>query len=184
MDAIWRVTQTPDLHQRWDLRFTSIAYLPRRNDSEPQRFRYATRLGFGLEIEGSGETVGAQAADGTRTSALEFGSEDRRSLIRSGSGYWKYEQGSDEVRFITGYDYQVRWGVIGRTFDRLVLFSGVADVCEWFDDSTGRYRIEVAVTNRIWGPLFGYRGSFDVEWIDAPDGPPPSRRPRREERRE
>ncbi len=65
-----------------------------------------------------------------------------------------------------------------------MFFSGVADVCEWFDDAAGKYRIEVTVTNRTWGPLFGYRGSFDVEWIDAPDGPPASARPQREERRE
>lgn len=63
-------------------------------------------------------------------------------------------------------------------------FSGLADVCEWFDDATGKYRIDVAVNNRIWGPLFGYRGAFDVEWVDAPDGPPASVRPRRDERRE
>lgn len=63
-------------------------------------------------------------------------------------------------------------------------FSGVAEVCEWFDDSDGRYRIDVAVTNPVWGPLFGYRGSFDVEWIEAPDGPPAASRPKREERRE
>ncbi len=43
--------------------------------------------------------------------------------------------------------------------------SGVAEVCEWFDESSGRIRIEVNVKNRIWGPLFGYRGSFDVEWL-------------------
>ena len=120
MDEIWRLTQTPDLHERWDLRFTSIAYLNRSGNSESQRFRYSTRIGLGVEIEGWGETVGQRAADGTRMSALKFGSEDRRSLIRSGSGYWKYEQVKDEVRFITGYDYEVRWGVIGRTFDRLV----------------------------------------------------------------
>lgn len=65
-----------------------------------------------------------------------------------------------------------------------MFFSGVADVCEWFDDSTGRYQIQVDVANRIWGPLFGYRGSFDVEWIEAPNGPPESIRPKREERRE
>ena len=65
-----------------------------------------------------------------------------------------------------------------------LLFSGVADVCEWFDDATGRYRIDVAVNNRTWGPLFGYRGSFDVDWIDAPGGPPASARPKRDERRE
>lgn len=120
MDDVWRLTQTPELHERWDLRFTSITYLERASSSEPQRFRYATRIGLGVEIEGWGETVGERAADGTLSSALTFGSEDRRSLIHSGSGYWKYEPIDDGVRFITGYDYQVRWGVIGRTFDRLV----------------------------------------------------------------
>lgn len=65
-----------------------------------------------------------------------------------------------------------------------LFFSGVADVCEWFDDSTRRYQIQVSVINRIWGPLFGYRGSFDVEWIEAPAGPPEHVRPKREELRE
>jgi hypothetical protein len=65
-----------------------------------------------------------------------------------------------------------------------LFFSGVAEVCEWFDDATGRFQIRVEVTNPRWGPLFGYRGSFDVEWVDVPDGPPSSVLPRREERRE
>ena len=29
LDELWRRTQSPDLHQRWDLRFTRIDYLPR-----------------------------------------------------------------------------------------------------------------------------------------------------------
>ena len=45
-----------------------------------------------------------------------------------------------------------------------LFFSGVAEVCEWFDDPTGRFRIEVQVSNPRWGPLFGYAGSFEVEW--------------------
>ena len=122
LDELWHLTQTPHLHERWDLRFTSITYMERAGDSEPQRFRYATRIGFGAEIEGWGETVGERmpGAGGTGTSALKFGSEDRRALIRAGSGYWKYEQIEDEARFITGYDYEVRWGVFGRIFDRLL----------------------------------------------------------------
>jgi len=119
MDEIWHLSQTPNLHERWDLRFTSICHLDHRRASEPQRFLYATRIGFGLEIGGWGETAGERVDNLTRTSALTFGSEDRRSLIRVGSGYWRYEQGHDGVRFITGYDYQVRWGVLGRVFDRL-----------------------------------------------------------------
>ena len=39
MDALWSHTQTPALHERWDLRFSRIDYLPRNGESEPQRFR-------------------------------------------------------------------------------------------------------------------------------------------------
>jgi hypothetical protein len=119
LEEVWRRTQTPEVHERWDLRFTSISYLERAKDSDPQRFCYATCFGFGMEIEGWGETVGV-TEEGARSSALRFGSEDWRSLIRSGAGYWKYEQVGEEVRFITGYDYEVRWGAAGRLFDRLV----------------------------------------------------------------
>ena len=41
-----------------------------------------------------------------------------------------------------------------------MLFSGIADVREWYDDTTGCFRITVNVHNRVWGRLFGYRGSF------------------------
>ena len=64
-------------------------------------------------------------------------------------------------------------------------FSAVADVCEWFDESLGKFRIEVDVRNRIHGPVFGYRGSFDAEWnAIGPAGIPAGVKPRREERRE
>lgn len=66
-----------------------------------------------------------------------------------------------------------------------LLFSGIADVCEWYDDSIDKYRIEVNVTNRVWGPLFGYRGQFECEWQNvAGDEIPSDVKPIREERRE
>lgn len=66
-----------------------------------------------------------------------------------------------------------------------LLFSGIADVCEWYDEVTERFRIEVSVRNRAWGPLFGYSGSFTVEWREAEGGGiPEDVRPRRLERRE
>jgi hypothetical protein len=66
-----------------------------------------------------------------------------------------------------------------------LFFSGIADVCEWYDDALEKFRIDVRVTNRYWGPLFGYRGTFDVEWksMKAEDIPADIK-PRREERRE
>jgi hypothetical protein len=74
-------------------------------------------------------------------------------------------------------------GPVAFTFP--LLFSGVATVCEWYDDAPSQFRIEVSVHNRRWGPLFGYRGSFDVEWRPAPPGSTPRAiLPVREERRE
>jgi hypothetical protein len=118
---VWAKTQEPGQHERWDLRFSRITYLPRQSEHEPQRFLYSTRIGFGLVISGEGETVGETAtSDGSRTSALRFWSADSRSLILAGSGYWKYIEVPGGVRFITGYDYRTRFGLPGRAFDRVV----------------------------------------------------------------
>ena len=120
VDRIWQLTQDPKLHERWDLRFSRIQYLPRGSSTEPQRFLYETRLGFGLSIKGTGESVGYRALNnGDTTSSLEFASEDTKSLIRHGSGYWRYVPIENGLRFFTWYDYQVRFGVLGRLVDRL-----------------------------------------------------------------
>jgi len=120
LDELWRRTQEPELHQRWDLRFTSIEYLPRHDPAAPQRFRYATRVGFGVRIEGLGESVATNRdAAGAGASSLRFWSEDRKSLIREGAGFWRYEPAGDgTVWFVTGYDYEVRGGALGRLLDR------------------------------------------------------------------
>lgn len=74
-------------------------------------------------------------------------------------------------------------GPIGFTFP--TLFSGIAEVCEWFDEETNRFRIDVAVKNRAWGPLFGYSGWFETAWHDCSAADVPTDvRPVREERRE
>jgi hypothetical protein len=119
IDDLWEKSQEPKLHQRWDLRFSEIDYLPRQ-PGEAQKFLYATRIGAGMRIVGAGESTGERDNPvGQRTSALKFWSEDPKSLIESGSGYWKYIPSSAGVRFITWYDYQTRFGSIGRIIDRL-----------------------------------------------------------------
>ena len=57
--------------------------------------------------------------NGQRTSALKFWFDDTKSLIATGSGYWKYIPVKDGVRFITGYDYRTRFGAFGRFADKL-----------------------------------------------------------------
>lgn len=61
--------------------------------------------------------MGRSERSGERTSALRFWSADRKSLIREGSGYWRYAPTETGIRFITQYDYKVRFGVAGRVLD-------------------------------------------------------------------
>ncbi|MGW2300158.1 hypothetical protein [Streptomyces sp. NPDC001809] len=120
LETLWERTQDPDRHQRWDLRFTEIAYLPGTED-RPRHFRYATRVLPFLVVAGTGVSAGERhRAGGDRVSALRFSSPHPLSLIAEGSGYWRYVPTPDGVRFLTGYDYRPRWGRPGHLADRLV----------------------------------------------------------------
>lgn len=145
LECVWERTQDPAQHQRWDLRFTRIAYLPRA-EGEPQRFTYGVRVLPGLLVAGTGISAGERhRPDGTRTSALRFACAHPLSFLTEGRGYWRYVpceggragEGGWEgagswkggggragegggIRFLTGYDYEPRWGRPGRLADRLL----------------------------------------------------------------
>ncbi|TPG72340.1 DUF4166 domain-containing protein [Hymenobacter nivis] len=53
------------------------------------------------------------------------------------------------------------------TFRFPMLFSGLADVEEWYDDEADCYRIQVEVSNPVFGKLFGYYGSFRPTWREV-----------------
>jgi hypothetical protein len=156
---IWELTQHPNLHQRWDLRFTRIQFLPRSIPTEPQKFLYETRIGFGLSIEGTGESVGERLLDtGDATSSLKFASEDPKSLIADGSGYWRYVPQEDGLRFFTWYDYQVRFGIFGRVIDCTLFRPLIGWATAWsFDrlrlwaenDQTPESSLSFAIINAI-----------------------------------
>lgn len=64
------------------------------------------------------------------------------------------------------------------------LVAGHARVCEWFDTTEGMFHIDVRVSNRWFGPLFGYRGRFTTRYVDLNRAPAPaSVRPAKEETR-
>jgi hypothetical protein len=71
----------------------------------------------------------------------------------------------------------------GVGFDFPMAFSGVAEVCEWFDEAENNYKIKVEVANSVWGKLFGYHGKFQAQWKDASEVPP-DLLPKRVEKRE
>lgn len=72
-------------------------------------------------------------------------------------------------------------GIIGARFP--LLFSGVAEVREWWSEAEGRFRIDVSVGNPVWGRIFGYRGWF-AGGVERCDRVPERVRPVREEKRE
>ena len=120
LERVWELTQNPEMHQRWDLRFSRITYLPKASPDEPQRFLYETRIGFGAAIRGTGESVATKQTGGDTVSSLRFDSDDPKSLIREGAGYWRYVQTGGKLRFFTWYDYRVRFGIFGRAVDKVI----------------------------------------------------------------
>lgn len=117
IETVWRLTQDPVEHARWDARFSRI--VPTGEDADGRwRFRYE-RWMLIRTIRGTGISLGTrEAADGARTSALRFTTDDRLSPLRDGRGYWRYEPVDGGVRFITGYDYEPGWGSV---LDRILV---------------------------------------------------------------
>jgi DoxX-like family len=122
MEDLWDASQRPDQHEQWDLRFTSITYLPKENESDPQHFSYKTNVGIGVVVEGWGKSVGEfNGKGGSRTSSLHFGTDQQISIISEGKGYWKYIPNEKKtVTFLTQYDYDTRFGSVGDLIDTAI----------------------------------------------------------------
>ncbi|AOY15316.1 hypothetical protein BGI23_08970 [Bacillus sp. ABP14] len=117
MEKLWEYTQEPHIHTEWDARFTEISYLEKQ-EGEPQKFLYKTKIGFGLEIAGEGESIGEiRKETGERISSLKFWTDNTLSLIQIGRGYWKYTPCKEHIHFETQYDYDTRYGRIGNVID-------------------------------------------------------------------
>jgi hypothetical protein len=120
MERLWALSQDPELHSRWDLRFSRI--IPTNRDAGGLvSFRYEFRLPFHT-IKGTGTSLGHRLrADGQATSVLKFSTADALSPIGPGSGYWRYIPTDEGVRFITGYNYRPGLGVLGKLLDGQVI---------------------------------------------------------------
>ncbi|MFV2145263.1 MULTISPECIES: SRPBCC family protein [Isoptericola] len=115
-DRLWELTQDPEQHVRWDLRFSRIVPVGELPGGGT-RFRYERAVGPHT-IRGTGTSLGErQGPDGTCTSALRFDTDDRTSPLRDGRGYWRYVPVDGGTRFVTGYDYTPGFG---RAADRVL----------------------------------------------------------------
>jgi hypothetical protein len=117
IDSLWKLTQDPAQHERWDARFGRITYEPTEEGSA-QQLRYSVTVFPGITIAGIGECTAMRTSGrGVSVSGIRFASESKLSLLRSGNGYWRYEPVAGGVEFSTRYDYQVRWGRAGELLD-------------------------------------------------------------------
>lgn len=116
---MWRLTQDPASHARWDARFSDI--VPQRTRADgAQDFRYELDLVVHT-IRGTGVSLATkESSTGERTSALLFDTDDALSPLGTGRGYWRYVPTADGVRFRTGYDYTPGWGWLGRLVDPVI----------------------------------------------------------------
>jgi len=147
IEAVWQATQDTEQHPRWDARFSRITRIADLVGGG-YRFRYERRLP-GHVIVGTGISLGDKLrADGTRTSALRFDTDDRLSPLRSGRGYWRYVSTPEGVRFITGYDYTPGFG---RGVD-VILRPIVLWLTAWSFDRL-RIWLEEGVPPESWPPV-------------------------------
>jgi len=123
---VWRVTQDHRVHPMWDHRFSRIEMLADQITTGTE-MRYEKRM-LGMVIRGFGRY---KLHRPMRQSTFEFWSEDARSPIRRGVGLWRYTEVAGGVEFRTSYTYDVRWGLVGRVLDRLV-------IRRWFQRETER----------------------------------------------
>lgn len=80
-------------------------------------------------------------------------------------------------RIRTG-EFRLREGPIRTGLPRVL--TGSAQVEEWFDEASGQFRIEVAVVNPRFGPVFGYEGAFGARFVDVGGGVSGAVKPLRE----
>jgi hypothetical protein len=128
VELVWERTQEPAQHVAWDIRFTHISY---RDELDARGFRtldYRTDVAFGIAVAGIGRYLHSTPLE---HSTFEFDSDDWKSIIRNGRGVWIYEGRPEGTFFKTVYDYDRRYGLVGRALDALVFRRLLQLATEW-----------------------------------------------------
>lgn len=162
LETLWAHTQDPGTHARWDLRFTEIHPLP--SVGHLARFSYLTRIGFGREIGGWGES---RTSTTEGRSVLRFGSDDPLSLIREGAGYWAYSLEGATCSLETSFDYGTRGGLPGRCLDTAVFRPLMLWATRWSFDRLRLWierGLDPEVSLRIWIVKVTCRMALGIVW--------------------
>jgi hypothetical protein len=128
VEVVWERTQEPLQHVSWDIRFTHISY---RDEVDARGFRvldYRTDVAFGIVVKGIGRYLHSTPLE---HSSFEFDSDDWKSIISNGRGVWIYESRPEGTYFKTVYDYDRRYGILGRALDGLLFRRLLQLSTEW-----------------------------------------------------
>lgn len=136
VEMVWERSQDAELHTSWDLRFTTIGYLPEKDARGYHLMDYRTRIALGVEIAGVGRYLHSTPL---RHSTFEFDSDDWKSIIKNGRGVWKYEPRAGGTHFKTVYDYEHRYGALGRILDGLLFRHLLRLATEWSFETLRRW---------------------------------------------
>ena len=139
VELVWERTQVPDLHVRWDIRFTQIRYLKEKDERGFNLMDYRTRIGFGIEVCGYGHYLQSTPLE---LSTFEFDSDDWKSLITNGRGIWLYKRSGQGTYFKTVYDYEIRHGWVGRLIDYMLFRNMIRLATEWGFETLRRWCTE------------------------------------------
>ena len=128
VDIVWRRSQDPEDHVRWDIRFDVIRYPPEQDARGFHLMDYRTSVALGIIIWGIGRYLHSTPL---QHSTFEFDSDDWKSLIRHGRGIWLYRSCVQGTYFKTVYDYDARYGIFGQIVDWLVFRPLLQLATEW-----------------------------------------------------
>jgi hypothetical protein len=116
VDVVWTRSQDPVQHVAWDIRFTQIEYLPEKDARGFNLMDYRTNVALGIEVKGLGRYLHTTENE---HSSFEFDSDDWKSIITKGKGVWIYTPRPNGTHFKTVYDYEPRYGIVGKFIDTI-----------------------------------------------------------------
>lgn len=82
-----------------------------------------------------------------------------------------FAEANGAIRFKSGKQYTF---LFGKKIRIPALFTGNIDLVEWFDDAENRFYLDLKVSTKLLGPLFGFTGWFEAEYIDFKQGDLPA----------
>jgi hypothetical protein len=187
LEDVWRATREPARHVRWDRVLRgSAAAVPflaagaRRHILFPET---GAGVPFTIENYAYTDAYGRETLTFVRTFQVRPHRRrrfDATMVYRPGRGIVDFLGTHQHVAVVLRPSVDASGGLwirsggyrcAGRRFPAAL--AGDVRLHEWWDEAGGCFRIEVRVSNRVLGPVFGYRGRFTTRQVDTGAAPVP-----------